>query len=226
MEIVVLSKNRTSGSIENFNISFISSFLKIKLLEIMLPGTYNNITGGSFFITGSLSGTHTINIPSDHYTETSLALTVQGAISAAKPSHIYTVTVGSITNLIISSTTETFSLNFTGSSLNIGFSGIYPSASFIAGTSLVNMLYPSHMLLCSTNVRGVENGIEIAGAPRNNVIHVIPLCGGRTNYRASELTPWVRLFTLPLSNFYLAFPDGFPVNMNGAEYAFKLLVST
>ncbi len=222
-EILIMSTYRSSGTSENFTIDFDSTGTHIKLLEASIPLSFNNILASTFFLTGTISGAHTYTVPENRYTETGLVDFLQSLIVI--PGQTYTVGLGSANEIIIMSTTETFSLNFPQPA--IGFSGLYPANTTQTGESLTSILQvSSHILICSPQIRGIDNGIKIAGTNIGEVLHAVPLCtAGLANYRASKASPWITL-TRPILSFYLAFPNGFPVNLNGTEIAFKILIST
>ena len=224
-EIIISSFNKSSGTPENFQIPFNYKGTRIKLLEAAIPMSYNNINTGSFSVTGNATGVFNITVPGDRYTLQTLAEYLQTEFNAAVIGQSYMVTANAAGQLIISAT-EQFSLNFTTSTLNIGFSGITPAANIVKGNSILSVLQvASHILICSQNIRGIDNGPNIAGTGVHNILHAVPLCGsGITNYRASTKAPWIKL-TQPITGFYLAFPNGFPVNLNGADYAFKILIN-
>jgi hypothetical protein len=222
-EILIMSANRSSGTSENFTINFDSTGTRVKLLEASIPLSFNNILATTFFLTGSISGPHTYNILEKRYTATELVNYLQSQIVI--PGQTYLVGLGSANEIIITSSTENFALNFPQPA--IGFSGIYPANTTQTGESLTSILQvSSHILICSPQIRGIDNGIKIAGTNLQEVLHAVPLCtNGLANYRASKSSPWITL-TRPLLSFYLSFPNGFPVNLNGTEIAFKILIET
>lgn len=222
-EILIMSAHRSSGTSENFTIDFDSTGTHIKLLEASIPLSFNNILETTFTLTGSISGPHNYTVPEGRYSSTNVVDYLQALIVI--PGQTYVVGLGSANEVIINSSTETFALNFPQP--GFGFSGLYPANSTHIGSSLTSILQvSSHILVCSPEIRGIDNGIIIAGTNQQGVLHAVPLCtNGLANYRNSKSSPWITL-TRPILSFYLAFPNGFPVNLNGTEISFKILIST
>lgn len=194
---------------------------RIKLLEASIPITFDNVSAANFQHTGSISGPHAIALPGSRYTLQTLVDTLQSLFTF--PGQTYVVAASASGEIIISSSTETLELNFPAPA--IGFSGAYPPASSHTGSSIVSELQKSHLLVCSAQIRGIDNGIKITSNPGlTGVLHAVPLCAsGVANYRASKSSPWI-FITQPITSFFLAFADGFPVNLNGATVSFKILV--
>ncbi len=224
-EIIISSENRLSGTPEDFQIDFDSKGTQMKLLEASIPISFTNILGGSFNITGTTSGLNTITLDTNRYSINTLADHIKAQLTSVIVGQLYTVTAGQSSELIIASSTEQFSLDFSLSTLTIGFSGITPVAPSQTGTSLSSILQvASHILICSNDIRGIDNGTTIAGTSTHHILHAVPLCGsGIANYRSSKISTWIKI-TKPITGFYLAFPNGFVVDLKGSNYAFKLLI--
>lgn len=233
MELFISSKNKTSGTINNFNIisdyPFVQKYTKIKLLEASIPISFNNTAGGTFDVIGSISGTNTITIPADRYSITSLAASVQSLLNAGT-GQTYTVSGDIGGKLTIASSTETFQLDFTGSAVSdlLGFTGVSAIVSIITGTSITSVLRgDTHICICSAQVSGIDNGIVVykATTTNNHIIHAVPICGDFINYRSDDYDDWVKINPdiIPY-NFYLTFTDGTPIDLNGADWSMKILL--
>lgn len=222
-EIIISSENRLSGTIENFTITPIKA-TKIKLLEAYIPMTFNTVPAGDFTITGSISGANTISVALDRYTQDSMATYLQSLILAVKIGHTYTVTVDKAGRFVFTSTTETFSLDFTGSTIAtyIGISGLVGPAASISGTSTTSKYNPPRILVCSNQIRGIDNGTIILNSTKKNILHAVPVCGTITHYRSSSKTAWCNLIS-EIDNFYLAFDSDLPVNLNGSDWSIKII---
>lgn len=234
-EILISSAFALNGTPNDFNAIIPQNTQEIKILEVSLPMSFNNIPDGSFIVNGSITGATTVTITGGRYTQTYLATLIQSLLVAAKPGMNYTVTVG-LNNSFTFLATESFILNFTGSTLMpyLGFSGISSSANTHTGISTLSQFNPSHMLICSNNVFGIDNGVIFNQMPQGGILHAVPMCSsGTTNYRSDDTAPWVKLVYLfnPVKieqnqtiNFKLQLSNGLAVDMNGENWTIKLLL--
>lgn len=232
-EVLISSIYRTSGASENFQAN-IPSGTEIKLLEASIPASFNNVPSGSFIVVGTTSGSSTINFSTGRYTQTTFATALQTIINTAKAGQTYTIVVNGNNSFTISAT-ETFHLDMTGSALApwLGITGVTSTAASVSGAATLSYFNPSHMLICSADVVGVDNGVIFSPVPYS-IIHAVPLCpSGTINYRSDHHAPWVKLVYLFNPNYVdqpttlnlnLKLSTGLAVNMNGDNWTIKILV--
>ena len=221
-EILITSIGQLNASSFSVTLPYCS---EIKLLEASIPVSFNNVPAGSFTLTGGISGPHTISVAADRYTQASFATYLQTQITAVVAG--YTVAVGSANNFVITSASELFSI--TGDSM-AGYIGLTSTGMDMAhtGQSTFYNFFPSHMLIKMDKIFGIDNGVIFGGG---NNLHAVPMCvTGATNYRSSENAPWVKMINLfgettgITTNITIELSNGLAVNLNGDNWAMKLLV--
>jgi len=233
-QFLISSKYRTSGTSSGFVITSnypYQTYREVKLIEAVIPVTYNN-AAGTVTVIGTNSGTTAITIVPDKYTLAGLAAYFQAQLTAQLPGRMYTVTYTNTGFFTISSSTESFSLTFT--SANAAAFGFSPgttatAASVTSTTSAIDGLQiDSYINVCCNQVGGIDNGSIVLEATQTQgfvLESVIPCDVGVTKFRNSDDAPWVLLpgSQLP-NNFYLTFTNGSIVDLNGADWAIKIWV--
>lgn len=215
-EYIISSANRVSGTVNNFELP-IGAAKKIKLTWANIPNSFNNIAQSDFRIVGLISGNVDISVPAGRYTATQILNLLQLQINMAG----FSVELSGNQEIIINSLIELFYItNVTG---NIGFQNSSTPVSQIKSKSLISILQvDAFIMVCSSQVRGIDNGCVVANNHQENIIHAVPLSNGTVMYAPLE-SVWVTVFQ-NLSNFYLKFQNNFPVNLNGADWSIKLMV--
>jgi len=235
MEFIVSSRNATSGNSSNFTIATNfpnRTFTQIKLMDAAIPMTFNN-TSGSITITGTNSGASIITITPDKYTVPTLLSYIQTAITSVKVGQVYAVSATATGLFTFTSSTELFSITFAPTNAaQFGFaSGTTSTADSqtSAFSAFSALQVDAFICICSSAIWGIDNGTVIMeqNQVQNHVIAAVPTCcSGTVQYRNPGYAPPALLIknVLP-TNFYITFTNGTPVNLNGADWSAKFLLS-
>lgn len=225
--IYVSSKNRTSGTTDDFTIQddgqrYTNVPISIKAKSITIPFMWNNVTAAnnSFVFTGAMTGLHSITIPVGNYNGATLATALATALNVATGggncsggySVVYDPTTAKYT---ISSVTENFSIDFTvaNNMANIlGFSSIVtPSAMSHTSTGVASILPDYDIWVCTDLVSGIDNGISNwTGNPPSSeqmgVIACVPITSGFGSILHYEVPIEYPFYTIVNSEFTVTNP--------------------
>lgn len=189
----------------------------------------------------------TVVIPAGNYTATTLASTLQDLMNAADPGQTYAVSFSSITYLFTFGGASAYQFDFSPPNNQIaqrlGFitEGLVPSvqSTIFVSEKVTNMLADNMIHIHSDLVGGIDNGViritansatsdEIMGA-----IYISGTYGNTLSYVNSiDQYPLMRVTQSKLFaaqkntpvpiRFYLRFPSGFPLDLNGTEWSMIL----
>lgn len=213
----------------------------------------NITVANNSFILKEFPGPTTFNvtIPDGHYNGTELATAIQTALNTSGAAYTYTVSFSTTTLHFTISATGNFSLDFTGSNsiaTQMGFPvGYISPVGATTDSTIVAQLVPDYeIFICSDLVEGCDNGIvrftpdpPATSAALGGILAVIPLsacfgavigfqdcCDGPFFPISQSYYGKVRSIddnALKSMNFFLQFPSGIPVNLNGAHWSAQLL---
>jgi hypothetical protein len=240
-----------SGTNEDFTITEYTARMaqtpkRVKLIKASIPYTWNNIT--SFNNTFSVldPAPHVVTIPDGHYNGVDLAPVLQSAINASGVSQTYTVIFNTNTLKYTISSVGDFSLDFTDSNsaaTQLGFNTDIVTLPAISVTSTdVAQLIPDYeVFICSDLVTGSDNGVmKWTSSPptSDEILATVPITGcfgGLITY----ITTGEPFFTMAQSayaqpqepgpysprtmRFFLRFPSGIPVELNGLHWTAQLV---
>jgi hypothetical protein len=213
-----------------------------------INGSQNN----HFEFTDSADTLYTFDVPVNNYSGPSMATTLQALMNAEASPDAFTVEFDTATFkfTFTSNNVAGFVLKFDGvvgsMAVPLGFSPTGPDpakAQVITSITVSKMLIDTELFICSDLVCGSENGVipwnTSPPDPDLCVLACIPLqaCfGAYINYTASPEMPYYPVtqsrfakVTSPGDNrprtvrFYLRWPSGVPVDLNGYEWSAQLI---
>lgn len=251
--VSIQSLNRTDGTPEDFTITdsgknFINNPKSVKASLVCIPYTWYNVDetmGNEFSWEGAMSGSHLIVIPDNNYTGETLAEKLQELMEAEAPGKCYTVTFDKVTNKFTISSTENFTIDFTINNnmhLILGWEEIVvqPAAMSHTSTNVAGFVLDKSIWVCSNMIAGVDNGIipwtDDDPPVEEHVLAEVPIngCFGcLLFYSPPNGLPYIPITNSDFSlvdrpgprttRFYLKFPSGAEVNLNGQEWAMQLI---
>ncbi len=222
---------------------------RVKLINACIPYTWNNITdfNNTFtLIEPGVPASYIITVPDGHYDGFTLASILQTAIMAATPTLTYTVVFSSTTLKYTISATGTFQLDFTTSNsiaVQLGFNvdTITSPDTSTTSTDVAQLIPDYQIFICSDLVTGSDNGVMVwtPDPPSSSeVLASVPIAGcfgGIITY----VTNGEPFFPISQSAFaqqknpgdtsprvmryFLRFPSGIPVNLNGVHWTAQLV---
>lgn len=223
---------------------------EVKLTYATIPNTWNNIVTGSndtFNLIEPPNPGILVTIPAGNYTGSALASALQTALNVVAVLNTYTVLFNSNPVGFTITATGNFQLDFTGPAAFATRIGFVPgtttvSAGIITSPQVPQINVDNEICICSNLVGGIDNGVSkfAPGAATNDqILAVIPI--GSSSYGSNIVffnstdnpfypitqSAWGKI-QLPTDNtskkvsFFLAFPSGFPVSLNGAIWSFTL----
>jgi hypothetical protein len=211
-EIVLNSANRLSGTPDRFTLP-LGKVKRMKLTWADVPASFDTFAGCQFQIRGS--DTWTVTVPPGRYTITEFTSRVHDQISNI-PGQAYAAEATPAGGLRVVSETESFTV--LSPTWPVGWTG---NSDVWETASLAHVLKEPFLHVCCDEVRGIDNGIVVAGKNLQNIIHAVPFDWSDVKYSALD-SPWVYCFG-DVQHFYLSFQN-FPVLMHGANWACKFLV--
>lgn len=239
-KVFISSANRTSGTVEDFTITHNLpqniKWRRVKLLSARIPNTFNNIVTGvndTFTLTGTTSGANLITIPPNNYSGNTLASAVESLINTAVAPQSYTVNYSATLGQFTFAGSETFNLTFAADNI-FGFPG-GTTATASTHTSSLNgdvnnkLTFGGFVAVCTDLIGGIDNGIINLkdNITQTRALDYIPLCGSGTvtNYSTSPEFPSFPIYKDDRSTirFYLEFPNGAAVDINGNNWSIMLL---
>lgn len=249
--IIIDSSQRTSGVANNFIINepgnqkvFTSRPKSVKLLSSIISYSWYNVQTGSnvFNFTGAISGAHNLIVPSNNYTGTTLATQLQTLINIATNPIVYSVTFDNTTQKFTFTSTENFSIDFTVADnmhVLLGFSEIItPLAVTVTSDLVAGFTINKYIYICSSLINGIDNGYIPFGinSPTNkHILFALPItgCFGSLITSSNLLGEFFTITNSSYSEtgvdtpremqFWLEFPDGSPVLLNGQDWSCVLM---
>jgi hypothetical protein len=250
--IYISSKNKTSGTSDNFTIvdtqeRFVNVPQSIKAKTVTIPVTWYNVTSANnkFEFTGANTGLHAIVIPPGNYSGTTLAAALEAAITALINCGEYTVVYDCSTGkFTIASKTEEFSIDFTiaeNMADILGFEEVVTGDALShTSTKVANIIIDTEIWICTNLIRGVDNGVlPWTGNPpkteKQGVVACVPVTAcfqGIIHYTVPiEFPPYTitnSKFTNPGNDprelqLSLAFPSGAPISLNGHDWSMQMI---
>jgi len=200
-----------------------------------------------FVFTGSVSGSHDITLAPGSYTGSALAeeLAKQLNIATGSPSGmgpytvVYDVTTGKYT---IASTSESMIIDFTvvdNMSVILGFDEVVTAdAMSQVSTGVASILPDYEIWVCTDLINGVDTGIAnwTGNSPINEqmgILACVPITtcfGGIIHYTVPDEFPFYTIVNSEFiggdprqSGYYLRFPSGMPMSLNGNEWSMQVL---
>lgn len=225
---------------------------RVKLGCAAIPYTWYNVTASNnkFSVTDG-GGTYNITIPVGHYDGPGLSSTVSAQLNASGTPLAYTVLLSPTSYKLTISATGNFSLNFNvanSADLLLGFTAnvVTPVAASVAAPNMIGLLADSEIFICTDLISGADNGLipwtPASAASSNRHIlasvtvngafgSVLTSCGGdNVPFFDMRQSPYVaaaisRVEPAPLRQmrFWLEFPSGLPVSLNGSHWSMTLI---
>lgn len=224
----------------------------VKLASASIPYTWYNVTTSNNAFTLVEGGTsYPVTIPVGNYDGAGLATALTTALNASGGANTYTVTYSTVTSkLTFAAAPGTFRLNFNVANsiaLLVGFPAgtLTAIVSSITAPNVVALTPDYEIFICSDLVQGCDNGIMMwdTAAPSNTQIlgrvTVSGSHGGILSYRGYEYEPFFDMRASPYAaaatsqavpspprtmHFWLQFPSGLPVDLNGSFWSATLVV--
>lgn len=225
----------------------------VKLTKANIPYTWYNVvsTNNQVILIEQPNPGVLATIPVGNYTGTSLASALQTALNAVAVLHTYTVTFNTLTQFFtITGSAGTFSLDFStpnSAAARLGFAAGVTTTPAITTTStqLAQIQSDNELWICSNLVGGCDNGFVLmsSATPSNTqILAVVPITGtfgDVINYVAPVDDPYFPttqseygkvptpgVASTPKSmSFFLAFPSGFALGLNGQNWSNTLTFS-
>lgn len=226
---------------------------RVRVTRASIPYTWFNTTAANNAFEILESGVpFAITIPPGNYDGTSLAAALQNAIGLIGGlGNTYTVTFSPTTyRLTFTATPGTFQLNFSvanSAALLLGFltGSTTVDAGSVTAPNMVGLLPDFEIFICTDLVQGCDNGLVMwnTSPPSNTQIiakvSVNGSYGSVLNYVGYEYGPFFDMrgslyaaaatsTAIPAPprtmHFWLQFPSGLPVDLNGAHWSATLLM--
>lgn len=184
-KVMINSRERTSGSIENFlynmNAVPLRELSGFAITQVCMPKSYYvvNDSTNTLIIEESLSGNHTITMPNGNYTVSNIAAAFATAINASGVVNTYGVTYDSITGkLTVTRTAGVQTFRFVSGSLIaiVGqFGGGFATSQL--ATNPVSLNGPLELFVCSSKLSAcsVENEQSIENHSTSSIIQKVPM---------------------------------------------------
>lgn len=251
--VSVQSLHRTTGTPEDFTIidsgkNFTNNPKSVKASLVCIPYTWYNVDedmGNVFSWTGTMSGAHSIVVPDNNYTGATLATQLQTQMELEAPGKGYTVTFDTVTNKFTISAGETFTIDFTVSDnmhLILGWTEVVvaPAASTHTSTNVAGFVLDKSVWVCTDMISGVDNGIipwtDDLSPVDEHILAEVPIMGCFGCILVFSPPPDLPFFPITNSDFslvnrpgprntrfYLKFPSGSVVNLNGQEWSMQVI---
>lgn len=231
------------------NQTFINNPKSVKAVRVTIPYTWYNVDsnfGDTMAFTGTVSGAHSIVLPPNNYIGSTLAMQLATDMTAVAGGETYTVVYDDVTNKFTISSTETFTMDFTvpqNMHAILGFDPVAlgPAASSWTSTNVAGFVMDKSIWVCSDLIDGIDNGVidwTSDNPPKNNqVLAEIPITGcfntilqycscpdlpfyPITNSKFSRVD---RTRAMRTTRFYLKFPSGADVLLNGQEWEMTVI---
>ena len=204
----------------------------------------------TFSFTGTSSGVHTFTLPNANYTGASLADALQKQMNIATGGGscggVYVVTYDPTTSkFTFTSLGETFSLNFSVGTMGgiLGFPNgtITPASSSVTSPGVASILIDYEIWICTDLINGVDNGVanwtgNSPDSEQMGILACVPITtcfGGIIHYTVPDEFPFYSITNSKFSGegrsspresrYYLRFPSGAPISLNGNEWSMQLL---
>lgn len=246
-------ESRTSGSNEDFIITknieeWDRAPQSVKLITASVPYTWNNLTSNNNILqVNAGAGLTTITITPGNYTGSELASVLELELQNENPD--FTVAFDDqLLQYTISNSSISFTLEFPASNSLakvLGFnedSAYGPSATLTSVNNAV-LLQDYDIFICSDLVSGSDNGIlpwdpnvVHSLATQNQILARIPVCGEFGTIQRYSAHTELPFFTIKQSDFarnrgqesnirfFLKFPSGLNVDLNGYHWSAELLL--
>lgn len=224
---------------------------RVKLACANIPYTwYNTTVANNQFSFTDPSGTYNVTIPPGNYGGPDLATLVANLMNSSGTSVQYSVTMSMMSFKLVFTGTADFSLDFSGANsadLLLGFLAgtVTPPASTVTAPNIVGLLPDFEIFICSDLISGSDNGVipwtpaPVAAANRHILARVpINACyGGVLTACGGDCSPFFDIRQSPYvaaaisreqpppprrMRFWLEFPSGLPVNLNGSHWSMTL----
>jgi hypothetical protein len=204
----------------------------------------NESLGNTFTFTGNISGQNSVLLPEDNYTGHSLAAKLQSLLDVEAGGEDYTVAYDGVTNKFTISSTESFTIDFTALKnmhMILGFPATVSEESECHTSPHVpDFKFDRKIWICSDMIRGVDNGIIPWNSDNPPVEHQIlaeiPVSGSFNSILMFQPGADMPFFPISESDFtavngtssretrfFLKFPSGTELNLNGQEWNMQLV---
>lgn len=224
--------------------------LSMKVKSVSIPYTWYNITANNnnFMFTGMSSGVHSFSVPPGNYTGATLAAELAKqlniAVGGGSCSGGYTVVYDSSTGkYTIASSTENFSINFTVANNMAQILGfpivVTPSAASHTSTTAASILSDFYIWVCTDLVEGIDNGVAnwTSNPPdteQMGIVACVPITqcfGSILHYEVPTEYPFYTIVNSAFvtettgrsSRYFLRFPSGAPLSLNGNNWAMEVI---
>jgi hypothetical protein len=218
----------------------------VKCIRATIPYTWFNVLLGendSLVYTGSNSGLHSLVIDAGNYTGASLATYLTTVMSAASAPDTVTVTYSDTTHKFTFTATEQISIDFTVANnihLILGFNEVATVSAFVLiSPNVAGFVTDTNIYIKSSLVSGIDNGFIplVGGAPVNGqILYSMPISGcfgailqSCNSVEAPYFPVTNSIFSLVdpptprITRFWLEFPSGGEVDLNGFEWEIVLV---
>ncbi len=222
----------------------------IKLISACIPFTWDNIVSGindSFSVYEDSIGSALVTIPQGYYSGPELAAVIMAEMNAVL-TQVYDVTYNKKTLMFYFSTIGANGFQLTMSPdvmILLGFSdSIYPSvpSTIFASQIKAVLLMDYEILICSDVVKGSDNGVmpwysgSVPSISQDYILARVPISScfsSIISYCANRELPYYickqsrfvgSSNTLSSIRFYLRFPSGRPVNLNGYHWTAEIIL--
>jgi len=250
--LLIDSTNRFNGTPESFSINLPYSVFgrripkTIKIIDINLPFTWYRITASNnSFTFDEGGGAISVALPIQNYDTFTMQSTLQNSLNAAG-ANTYTVDFDTATQKYTITSTGAFSLDFSGVNTAgplLGW-GTTITASALSQTApnIINFYMDKYVYICSNLGLGIDQGVVIlqsASDPNpNDCLYAVPInvdFGFMIHQKDTDL-PNINIEHTVLGNrnggngprnltFRLELPSGNPINLNGHNWAMRVLLS-
>lgn len=225
---------------------------RVKLACAAIPYTWYNVTSSNnTFSFTDASGTYNIVITPGNYDATSLASAIATLMNGVGSPLTYVVTASPTTFKITFTTTGNFNLDFNvanSADLLLGFlaSTVTAPALTVTAPNILGLVSDNEIFICTDLISGADNGLipwtpgPAASSNRHVLANVtisasygsiLTTCGNDNNpFFDMRQSPYVaaaisRSDTPPprRMHFWLEFPSGLPVSLNGSHWSMTLI---
>lgn len=252
--ISVQSLARTTGVSNDFTITdpnehFINNPKSVKATLICIPYTWYNVnatSGNVFTWTGDITGVHSIVLADNNYTGESFATALQAALELAAPGQNYMVTYDTVTNKFTITSDEATTLDFSVADnmhLILGWPDGTVTGSVMTHTSpnVAGFVLDKSVWVCTDMIRGIDNGVIpwVSDDPPQeyNILAEVPIIGCFNSILVYAPPPELPFYPITNSDFslvdrttprttrfFLKFPSGGEVDLNGQEWSMQLVL--
>lgn len=224
---------------------------RVKLGSASIPYTWYNVTASNNKFSVTDASTFNITIPVGHYDGPGLSSTVSSRLNASGTLLTYTVLLSPTTYKLTISATGNFSLNFNvadSADTLLGFiaNTVTPSAATVTAPNIIGVLADNEIFICTDLISGADNGLipwtpASAASSNRHILATVPIsgifgsvitCYGGDNVPFFDMrqSPYVaaaisRVEPPPLRQmrFWLEFPSGLPISLNGSHWSMSLI---